>query len=76
MVAKINVDMDGSDDTEGLAHNMNDMELLSGCAWDAVKNKQLDVEKEREARAKEVGYVIRKGIWEEVDITECWSKTG
>ena len=47
-----------------------------GWAWDDVKNKPLDVGKVREARLEEVGYMIRKGIWKEVDIQECWDRTG
>ncbi len=40
MISKFNAEMDGLDDTEGLVHEMNDLELLSGLAWDDVKNKQ------------------------------------
>ena len=51
-------------------------ELVKGWAWDDVKNKQLDISRVREARFEEVDYMIRKGVWKEVDVTECWNKTG
>ena len=51
-------------------------DMIGGWAWDDVRDKQLDVEKVREARSEEVGYMIGKGIWKVVDIMECWEKTG
>ncbi len=30
----------------------------------------------REARLEEVGHMIRKGAWEELDIAKRWGKTG
>ena len=71
MIAEI--EMHGADDE--LEEEMDEVHA-GGWAWDDVKNKPLDVGKVREARLEEVGYMIRKGIWKEVDIQECWDRTG
>ena len=52
--------------------NLGDIsEFIEGWAWDDVKNKHLDVSKVQEERLEEVGYMIRKGVWKEVDVSEC-----
>ena len=53
----------------------NQEEFVEEWAWDDVKDKQLDIMKVREVRLEEVNYVVGKGIWEEVDVVECWDKT-
>ena len=36
----------------------------------------LPVEKVREARMEEVGFMVQKNIWEERSVEECWRVTG
>jgi hypothetical protein len=50
--------------------------LMEEWAWDDVKGKQLDESKVKEARLEEVTYMIRKGVWKEVEVDECWRTTG
>ena len=45
-------------------------------AWDDVHGGYLDELKVAEARREEVGYMMNKGIWREVDEQECWNVTG
>ena len=45
-------------------------------ALDDVRGEVLDLEKVREARAEEVGFMQSKGIWREVPVEEAWSVTG
>ena len=59
-----------------LVVEFNHEEFSEEWAWDDVKDKQLDIMKVREARLEEVNYKVGKGIWEEVDVVECWDKTG
>ena len=63
-VAEIFVGSEADDDGE------------SGCAWDDVHGKCLDLSKVREARQEEIEYMKLKGIWAEVDRDESYSKTG
>ena len=51
---------------------MRDMEQ----AWDDVNGKALDLKTVREGRREEVGYMKQRSIWSEVDVRECWTKTG
>ena len=45
-------------------------------AWDDVRDKPIDVKKVQEARMEEINYMKSKGIWTEVDVSECRPKTG
>ena len=45
-------------------------------AWDDVKSGELNVDDVKMARADEIGYMERRGIWEVVPISECWRQTG
>lgn len=45
-------------------------------AWDDVNGGDLPVELVKEARMEEVGFMVEKGIWEEVPVGECWRMTG
>ena len=51
-------------------------EVVDGWAWDDVKDQALDVKKVRAARQEEIQYMMKKGVWKEVDIQECWDRTG
>ena len=51
-------------------------EAMDGWAWDDVKDQALDVKKVRAARQEEIQYMMKKGVWREVDIQECWDRTG
>ena len=62
MIAEVEVEWDESDDVEAEV-----TEFI---------NEHLDPEKVREARAEEVGYMTKKKLWREVDIQECWDRTG
>jgi hypothetical protein len=55
-----------------LEDTMRDMEQ----AWDDVHGKALDLKTVREARREEVCYMQQRSIWSEVDVRECWAKTG
>ena len=51
-------------------------EELTNWAWDDVKGEPLDLQKVVEARMEEVEYMIKKNVWKEVSVDECWNKTG
>ena len=44
--------------------------------WDDVKGGELDGELVAKARAEEIGYMKRRGIWRVVPLKECWERTG
>ena len=45
-------------------------------AWDDVNAKVLDATKVREGRREEICYMKQRSIWDEVDVKNCWEKTG
>jgi hypothetical protein len=45
-------------------------------AWDDVDGGELRVKDVRKARKEELDYMVKKGIWDVVDESECWKKTG
>ena len=52
-----------------------EMAVNGGWAWDDVKNQALDLKKVLEARREEIAYLVKRGVWKEVDVKECWEKT-
>ena len=45
-------------------------------AWDDVKGGRLNVRDVKAARAEEVSYMTKRGIWKQRPIEECWRRTG
>ena len=52
-----------------------EMAVNGGWAWDDVKNQALDLKKVLEARREEIACMVKRGVWKEVDVKECWEKT-
>ena len=80
MIQKIRAQAVGNAE-DALAQDYNegecqDLDAMCAWAWDDVKNQRLDVKKVRAARHEEIQYMLKKGIWREVDIQECWDRTG
>ena len=65
MIAEVEVEWGESDDVE-----------VEGSGVTEFMNEHLDPENVREARAEEVGYIAKEKPWREVDIQECWDRTG
>ena len=65
MIAEVEVELGESDDIE-----------VEGSWVTEFVKEQLDPEKVREARAEEVGYMIKKKLRREVGVQECWDRTG
>ena len=45
-------------------------------AWDDVKGGALKVEDVKGARKEEVGYMVKRRVWVEVPVGDCWRRTG
>ena len=55
-------------------HNVN--EYVEDLAWDDVSGKYLDADAVRQARADEIEYYRKMGVYKKVPIAECLARTG
>ncbi len=44
-------------------------------AWDDVNGKELKIEDVQKGRTEEVGFMVKRRIWDVVDVRERWEKT-
>ena len=61
---------------EGMTQSATQEDLEIEKVWDDVRGGMMNVGDVRKARCEEIEYMKSRGIWREVDVEECWKRTG